>query len=125
MPGERILLIDDDAGMRAILKDILEEEGYDVRTASDGRSALSTIEKEDFDLILTDLKMPKMGGMEFLDYMEKNRPDLKVVVITAYTGKDNVEQAKMLGAFEFLSKSIQIEELKRVIKEVLQRNNTT
>ncbi len=123
MPGERILLIDDDVGMRAVLKDILEEEGYDVRTASDGRSALGTIEKENFDLILTDLKMPKMGGMEFLDYIEQNRPDLKVIVITAYTGKENVNKAKMLGAFEFLSKSIQIEELKRVVKEVLNRNN--
>jgi len=123
MPGEHILLIDDDVGMRAVLKDILEEEGYEVRTASDGRSALTTIEKEDFDLVLTDLRMPRMGGMEFLDYIEKNRPDLKVVVITAYTGKENVSKAKLLGAFEFLSKSIQIEELKRVVKEVLQRNN--
>ena len=64
-----------------------------------------------------------MNGMEFLDYIEQNRPDLKVVVITAYTGKENVNKAKLLGAFEFLSKSIQIEELKRVVKEVLERND--
>jgi DNA-binding NtrC family response regulator len=123
MAAKRILLIDDDVGMRAVLQDILEDEGYEVKTATDGRSALSSIENEDFDLILTDLKMPKMSGMEFLDYIEQNRPDLKVVVITAYTGKENVNKAKLLGAFEFLSKSIQIEELKRVVKEVLERND--
>ncbi|MGA1789995.1 MAG: response regulator [bacterium] len=123
MAAKRILLIDDDVGMRAVLQDILEDEGYMVKTATDGRSALSAIEKEDFDLILTDLKMPKMDGMEFLDYIEQNRPDLKVVVITAYTGTENVNKAKMLGAFEFLSKSIQIEELKRVVKEVLERDD--
>ena len=87
MAGKHILLIDDDVGMRAVLQDILEDEGYEVKTASDGRGALSAIEKDNFDLILTDLKMPKMNGMEFLDYIEQNRPDLKVVVITAYTGK--------------------------------------
>jgi len=75
---------------------------------------LSAIEKEDFDIVLTYLKSSKMNGMEFLDYIKQNRPDIKVVVMEDYTGKKNVYTGK--GAFELLCKALQIKELKEELK---------
>ncbi len=125
MESKRILLVEDDQGMREVLRDILEDEGFKITTAENGKFALKELENQSFDLILTDLKMPQMDGMEFLEIIEQNHPETKVIVITAYGGKDSYNQAKYLGAFEFLSKSIRVEELKKVIKGVINRENET
>lgn len=125
MKPKHILLVEDDRGMREVLSDILTEEGFAITTAENGKLALEELAKQNFDLILTDLKMPQMNGMEFLEYVEKNHPETKVIVITAYGGNDSYRQAKYLGAFEFLSKSIRAEELKKIINGVINRQNET
>jgi len=125
MKTKHILLVEDDMGMREVLRDILEDEGFEITTAENGKVALTQIENYKFDLVLTDLKMPQMDGIEFMEYIEKNHPETKVVVITAYGGKDNYTQAKYLEAFEVLSKSIRVEELKKVINDVLHRKDET
>jgi len=125
MKSKHILLVEDDMGMREVLRDILTDEGFKITTAENGKIALNKLDEYTFDLILTDLKMPQMDGMEFLEYVEKNHPTTKVIVITAYGEKDNYNQAKYLGAFEFLSKSIRVEELKKVINRVISRKNET
>ncbi|MGA1825931.1 MAG: response regulator [bacterium] len=124
MSPPHILLIDDDLGMRTVLKDILEDSGYMVTTAEDGESAIEKVNENNFDLVITDLRMPNMDGMEFLDYIEQNHPELKVVVVTAF-GRDKFSEAKMLGAFEFLSKGVRIEELKKVIANIINRTEKT
>ena len=125
LKDKTVLIVDDDLGMRTVLKDILEESGYIISTAEDGESAIEIIEKESFDLIITDLKMPNMDGMAFLDYIEHNRPELKVVVVSAFGQGEKYKQAKLLGAFEFLSKAVRIEELKKVIDNVINRTDET
>ncbi|MGA1871384.1 MAG: response regulator [bacterium] len=124
MSLHHILLIDDDLAMRTVLKDILEDAGYMVTTAEDGASAIEKINENNFDLVITDLRMPNMDGMEFLDYIERNRPELKVMVVTAF-GRDKYKEAKMLGAFEFLSKAVRIEELKKVVENIINRTEKT
>jgi len=123
MEPKHILLVDDDTGMREVLRDILEDEGFRITTAENGKIALEQLDKQPFDLVLTDLKMPQMDGIEFLECIEQNHPEVKVIVITAYGGKNNYDQAKYLGAFEFLSKSIRIEELKKIVKGIISREN--
>ena len=72
MESKHILLVEDDMGMREVLRDILTDEGFKITTAENGKVALNKLEEHNFDLILTDLKMPQMNGMEFLEYIEKN-----------------------------------------------------
>jgi len=125
MEPKHILLVEDDIGMQEVLRDILVDEGFKITTAENGKKALTELENKNFDLVLTDLKMPQMDGMEFLEYIEKEHPATKVIVITAYGEKDTYNKAKYLGAFEFLSKSIRVEELKKVINGVINRKNET
>lgn len=125
MNGQDILLVDDDVGMISCLKDIFEDEGYNVSTAEDGKSAIEAINNKQFDLVLTDIRMPNMDGIEFLDYIEQNRPEVKVVVISAFGRDETCTKAKLLGAFEFLSKGVRVEELKKVVKKVMNRNDKT
>jgi len=121
MQGVRILLVEDDMGIKEVLSDILEDEGFDVKTVTHGSNALSAIEKEDFDIVLTYLKSSKINGMEFLDYIKQNRPDIKMIVMKNYTGKKNVYTGK--GSFELLCKALQIKELKEELRKAINYNN--
>ena len=114
-----VLVIEDDEGQRRILEYNLEEEGYTVLTAADGPSALRICEETRLDLVLTDVRMPAMGGIEALTRLKAMRPDLPVVVLTAHGTIDSAVEAMKLGAFDYLTKPVDRDQLRSTVKKAL------
>jgi DNA-binding NtrC family response regulator len=118
--GEHVLLIvDDDDGMRDTLLDILEEEGYRVALAEDGLTALDAIKSARFDLVLMDIVMPRMNGVEVLKHVKSIDEDVLVIMMTAYAGNDLIEQAMELGAYRVLRKPLDVTEVLSLIREAI------
>jgi len=100
----KILIIDDEAGQRRIIVDILKDAGYQVDSAENGLQALKKIEKENFPLVLTDLKMPEMDGQDLLVAIKKTAPQTQVVLMTAFGSIPGAVQAIREGAYDYLTK---------------------
>ena len=115
MNPARILVVDDDENLRWVLKTQLEDMGYSVSTAIDGEQALAAIERELPALILTDLKMPGLSGLELLDRIRADYPEMPVVIITAFATIQNAVQAMRAGAYDYLTKPIDYDELALVV----------
>ncbi|MGQ9474201.1 MAG: sigma-54-dependent transcriptional regulator, partial [Candidatus Caldatribacteriaceae bacterium] len=120
MSAFRILVVDDERFMAEMLQEILEEEGMLVETALDGKQALQKFHSSSFDLVLLDLRMPELSGMEVLREIKKTDADVPVVVITAYGSVDNAVEALKVGAYDFVTKPFKIEELKNIIHRALE-----
>ncbi len=114
-----VLVIDDEESMRAGCIQTLEENGYRVQAAENGRMGLEKTSKESFDVILLDLKMPGIGGMEVLKKLKENDPDCFVIVITAYGTIDSAVEAMKRGAYDFLSKPFTPEALNSIVKRAV------
>lgn len=114
-----ILVVDDDQGMRELLEIMLTGEGYLVSTANDARKALAQCRKEVFDLIITDLKMPKMDGIDFLRKVKDVSPETMVILITAYASAETAVTAMKEGAYDYIEKDFSIEDLKEIIRNAL------
>jgi two-component system response regulator PilR (NtrC family) len=112
---DEILIVDDDQGMREFLEIMLTREGYSVSTASDASKALARCQKEKYDLIITDLKMPKMDGISFLRKVKDIAPETLVILITAYASGETAVTAMKEGAYDYIEKDFQIDDLKRII----------
>ena len=108
---ETILVVEDQAGMRSFLVTALDAAGFEVEEAGDGKAALAALNKSDFDLVLTDLKMPEVGGMEVLDHVRRESPDTVVIVLTAFGTIEVAVQAMRQGAADFLTKPIESPEV--------------
>jgi DNA-binding NtrC family response regulator len=117
---ERILVVDDEAQLRRMFERILRTEGYEVRCASSGNEALKLLETEWFDLVVTDLKMPGMDGMELLAKGKSANPTLPFIVLTAFGTVRSAVAAVQEGAYDYLVKPFDIEELQLVIKKALE-----
>jgi two-component system response regulator PilR (NtrC family) len=115
----KILVVDDDQGMRELLEIMLTEEGYRVSTAGDAGKALARCRKETFDLIITDLKMPKMDGITFLREVKDLSPETTVILITAYASGETAVTAMNEGAYDYIEKDFAIEDLKKIIRDAL------
>jgi two-component system response regulator PilR (NtrC family) len=115
----KILVVDDDQGMREFLEIMLSREGYRVSTASDAGKALSRCRKETFDLIITDLKMPKMDGIGFLKEVKQISPETMVILITAYASGETAVTAMKEGAYDYIEKDFAIEDLNRIVRNAL------
>jgi DNA-binding NtrC family response regulator len=116
----RILIVDDDGSMRSLLSTILRGDGYAVEEAGNGREGLSKIESGDFDLVITDLRMPDMSGIDLIRSVQGKRPDLLWIIITAYGSIGNAVEAMKVGAADYLTKPLQSpEELRHVVGRVL------
>jgi len=115
----KILVVDDDQGMREFLEIMLSREGYRVSTAGDAGKALSRCRKETFDLIITDLKMPKMDGIGFLKEVKELSPETMVILITAYASGETAVTAMKEGAYDYIEKDFAIEDLKRIVRNAL------
>jgi len=102
----RILVADDEQGLRAFVAEALEDEGHAVAQAADGAAAAQLLAKESFDLLLTDLKMPRLDGLQLLRQVRAEQPELEVIVLTAYGTVDTAVEAMKLGAFDYLQKPI-------------------
>ncbi|MCF8108043.1 MAG: response regulator [Desulfohalobiaceae bacterium] len=101
-----VLVVDDDAGVRRVIKRILESEGYQVRLASNGTQGLECLDRESIDLIVLDLKIPEMSGPDFLDQFRKEHGVIPVVIITGYPESSLMQEAMKYGPFTLLAKPI-------------------
>ena len=117
---DRILVADDDAVIREGLRRILTAEGYEVETASNGRAALERLEQKRFKLLVTDLKMPGMSGLEVLQTLRKCQPELPVILITGYAAIDNAVEAMKNGATDYISKPFANEEIVSKVKNAME-----
>ncbi|MEE2779197.1 MAG: sigma-54 dependent transcriptional regulator [Myxococcota bacterium] len=119
--NERILVVDDEPNMRTILRGLLMREGYQVEEAADGLEALSVLERcgGEFQAIITDLRMPEMDGMQLLAQVVDRYPDRSVVVITAHGTVDTAVEAMKAGAFDFISKPFDKDELRGVVRKAV------
>ncbi len=121
MPRSRILVVDDEEIMRSSLSDWLMEDGYDVLAVEDGFQALERVKQEEWDLAVVDLKMPKMDGLEVLKKMNKIKPKLPVIIITAYATIDSAVMAIKEGAADYIVKPFNPEEISIVIAKLVER----
>ena len=115
----KILVVDDDQGIREFLEIMLSREGYRVTTAPDAGKALNRCKKDTFDLIITDLKMPKMDGIGFLREIKAISPETLVILITAYASGETAVNAMKEGAFDYIEKDFAIEDMKRIVRNAL------
>ncbi|MGD0659526.1 MAG: response regulator [Syntrophorhabdales bacterium] len=112
----RILIVDDNREIRTILEEYLREEGYAAQGAGDGNEALAKHGESPFDLIITDLNMPGMTGMELIKAISKQESTTEFIIITGYASLDSAIEAVKAGAFDYIVKPFRIEELRVVIK---------
>jgi two-component system response regulator PilR (NtrC family) len=114
-----LLVVDDELSMREFLKILLEKEGYEVTTASEASSALELFQKEEFDLIISDIKMPGIGGLSLLEKVKEIDSSVPVIMITAYASPENAVFAMKSGAFDYITKPFKVDEIIKIIKSAL------
>ncbi len=119
MKPAKILVVDDELNMRLVLKAMLKKEGYEVVTAADGEEALRILKEEKIAVVATDLKMPRLDGMGLLDRIMQDDPSLPVIILTAYGTVANAVDALKKGAFDYLTKPFEQDELKTVILKAI------
>lgn len=119
----KILIIEDEAAIRRVLVKILSEENdtYEVDEAEDGLIGIEKIKKEDFDLILCDIKMPKMDGVEVLEAVKKIKPEIPIVMISGHGDLDTAVNTMRLGAFDYISKPPDLNRLLNTVRNALDR----
>jgi two-component system, NtrC family, response regulator PilR len=119
----RILIVDDEQSMRELLSLLLRKEGYEVVTAENGVNALKAVQREIFDLVITDLKMPQFDGMALLKSVKDVSPDTIVIIITAFGTTEGAERARNLGAYDYIGKPFNNDEIKLVIHNALEKRH--
>ena len=115
----RVLVVDDEDALRMVLSSELSSSGYEVATASDGDEAITVIQNKRFDLVLLDIKMPKVDGFEVLKFVKKNFPAMKVIMLTGFADLKNAIESKKHGAEDFVSKPYDLVDLLTTIERVL------
>ena len=114
-----ILIIDDDDEMRSVLKELLEEERFETECASNGYDALQKIARKPFDLIITDIEMRGLTGLDILPEMKKLRPEASIIVMTSFANEEVRRRSLEKGASGYLEKPIHTKKLKALIHEML------
>jgi len=122
---EKILVVDDEQSLRDVLSIMLKRAGYVVTTATDGEEAIDLVNKEIFDLVITDLRMPKVDGMEILKAVKSTSPETVVLLITAFASADSAVEAMKQGAYDYLTKPFQIDEVQLIIRNALEKRRLT
>lgn len=121
---EKILIVDDDEGLIHFLRRFFAKEGYDVRDCGNGQAALDLIAGEPFDLILLDYKMPGLNGLDTLREVRRSQVKTPVIIMTAYGTTDTAIEAMKLGAYDYLPKPFDRQELQRIAADALEVNRT-
>ncbi len=117
-----ILVVDDEKSMREILEIFLKSEGYNVSVANNGEVAVEAIKNDIFDLVISDMKMPKMGGLELLKNIKEIAPDTVVVIVTAFGTTESAVDAMKHGAYDYIQKPFQMDNIRLVIKNALEKH---
>ena len=114
-----ILVVDDELIVRDSLSDWLAEDGYNVATAKNGTEALSMVRKRDWDVLLVDLKMPGLSGLEVLSKVKEINPNIPVIIMTAYATVDTAVEAIKSGAYDYITKPFNPEEITLTLKKII------
>lgn len=115
-----IIIVDDEQSIRELCKDFLEEEGYKVTLAIDGQEALQKMDQDDFDLFIVDMAMPRLGGFELMKMIKNKQPLAVVIILTGFSSIEGAIKAVHAGAFQYLSKPINADELLESVRKGIQ-----
>jgi len=121
MSKARVLIVDDEKSMRDLLSITLEKEGYDVETAAGGELAIEMLHRETVDAVITDLRMPKVDGLQVLRAAKEISPDIAVIVITAVASTETAVEAMKLGAYDYITKPFKLDEVNLIVRNALER----
>jgi len=126
----RVLVIDDEPGIRTVLSDILQDEKHAVFAARDGFEGLAVLKQEPIDLVILDVWLPNLGGMDVLKEIRQEYPEVEVIIISGHANIDLAVRAVKLGAFDFLEKPLSLEKVTTIVRnaitvESLKRENKT
>ena len=116
---KRILIIEDDEEMRSLLEDFFEEDGFEIDSVSNGSEAFRKIARESFNLIITDIRMPGLTGLDILPGIRKLQPEVSIIVITAFGSEEVHRKALDRGATAYLEKPILFNKLRTLIHEMI------
>ncbi|UCG39530.1 MAG: sigma-54-dependent Fis family transcriptional regulator [bacterium] len=119
--SNRILIVDDEPGMRSLLTRVMEKEGYAAHSAPDGVQALESMGRTEWDLVIADIDMPGMDGLALLRKIHEEKPSLPVIMITAYATVESAVEAMKLGAYDYITKPFQMDELKIVVAKAFEK----
>ncbi len=117
-----ILVIDDERAIRNVLKDILSNEGYKTEEAADGEEGFKKFSSANFDVVLCDIKMPKMDGLEFLQKATEANPDVPIIMISGHGNIETAVEAVKKGAFDYISKPPDLNRLLITIRNATDKN---
>ena len=118
-----VLLVDDDEGIREVLQEIVELFGFTSKTARTGEESLRFLEHESFDLMVTDIRMPNMDGMELLKKAKSNYPDIDIIMITGFSADYSFNDVVNAGASDIITKPINLEEIEAKINRVIRERH--
>ncbi len=121
----RVLVVDDEKFIRDIIADFLGMEGYIVRTAEDGTSAISELERARYDMVISDLKMPRMGGLDLLKEVSRAHPDTLTVIMTGFGTVETAIDAMKRGAYDYILKPFKVEEVVHIVQRGLEKSRLT
>jgi putative nucleotidyltransferase with HDIG domain len=121
----RVLVVDDEKFIRDIIADFLGMEGYIVRTAEDGTSAVNELERARYDMVISDLKMPKMGGLDLLKEVARVHPDTLTVIMTGFGTVETAIDAMKRGAYDYILKPFKVEEIVHIVQRGLEKRRLT
>ena len=116
----QILVVDDEERMRNLLKKVLAKQGFSVETSSNGIDALDKVERNPFDVIIADIRMPEMNGMDLLKAVRETRPDIYVIIMTAFGSIDSAVEAMKNGAYHYITKPFKMSEISITLKKALE-----
>ena len=120
----RILLVDDEPSILSVLSTLLKAEGYEVVPIGDPSQALERLEKEDFDLLITDIRMAPISGMDLLRHAHEKKPTMSVLIMTAFGSVDTAVEALKMGAFDYVTKPFKVDELLITVQRALEYHRT-
>jgi len=123
MAQARILIVDDEESIREFFEIMLKREGYEVLTAAHGKEALQVLKKQAVDLVVSDIQMPEMSGLELLTQLKEIDPDLAVIMITAFGSTETAVEAMKMGAYDYVLKPFKIDEVKIIIRQALEKKS--
>ena len=124
MSQQRVLVVDDEGRMRRVLEIMLQKMGLETRAARNGQEALALAQRESFDLVLTDLRMPEMDGLTLLDALRAQKVEAPVILLTAYGTVESAVQAMKLGAYDYILRPFDVEAVEHVITRALTTERT-
>src|SRR5882724_2067933 len=121
MAKARVLIVDDEKSMRDLLSITLEKEGYDVSVAAGGEPAIEMLHRDSVDVVITDLRMPKVDGLQVLRAAKEISPDTTVIMITAVASTESAVEAMKLGAYDYITKPFKLDEVNLIVRNALER----